>query len=138
MIWVGCVLARTIVGARASTYPTVDRSKAMSNVISYKGYTARIDYDDEDRIITGRLAGIRDGVGFHSDTVEGLREAFHEAVEDYLKACAKIGKEPQRGYSGQMMFRVNPEVHRRAAVAAELAGKSLNQWAEEVLGKAAG
>ena len=36
------------------------------------------------------------------------------------------------------MFRVNPDVHRRAALAAELAGKSLNQWAEEVLGKAAG
>jgi predicted HicB family RNase H-like nuclease len=37
-----------------------------------------------------------------------------------------------------MMFRVSPEVHQRAAKAAELAGKSLNQWAEEVLGKAAG
>ena len=110
----------------------------MTNVMSYKGYLARIDYDDEDGIITGRLAGIRDGVGFHADTVEGLRAAFHEAVEDYLETCAKIGKEPQRAYSGQMMFRVNPEVHRRAALAAELAGKSLNQWAEEVLGKAAG
>jgi hypothetical protein len=31
-----------------------------------------------------------------------------------------------------------PEVHQRAAKAAELAGKSLNQCAEEVLGKAAG
>jgi predicted HicB family RNase H-like nuclease len=110
----------------------------MSNVMSYKGYLARIEYDDEDGIFTGRLAGIRDGVGFHADTVEGLREAFHEAVEDYLETCAKIGKEPQRAYSGQMMFRVNPEVHRKAALAAELAGKSLNQWAEEVLGKAAG
>ena len=110
----------------------------MTNVMSYKGYLARIDYDDEDGIITGRLAGIRDGVGFHADTVEGLRAAFHEAVEDYLEMCARIGKEPQRAYSGQMMFRVNPEVHRRAALAAELAGKSLNQWAEEVLGKAAG
>ncbi len=110
----------------------------MSNVMSYKGYLARIDYDDEDGIITGRLAGIRDGVSFHADTVVELRAAFEEAVEDYLETCAKIGKEPQRAYSGQMMFRVNPEVHRRAALAAELAGKSLNQWAEEVLGRAAG
>ncbi|MFZ1347118.1 MAG: toxin-antitoxin system HicB family antitoxin [Tabrizicola sp.] len=31
------------------------------------------------------------------------------------------------------MSLVNPEVHRKAA----LAGKSLNQWAEEALGKAA-
>ena len=41
-------------------------------------------------------------------------------------------------FSGQMMLRVNPEVHRKAALAAELAGKSLNQWAEEVLGKVMG
>ena len=68
----------------------------------------------------------------------GRRAAFHAAVADYLETCAKIGKEPQRAYSGQMMFRVNPEVHRRAVIAAELAGKSLNQWAEEVLGRAAG
>ena len=30
------------------------------------------------------------------------------------------------------------EVHRKAALAAELSGKSLNQWAEEVLDRAAG
>lgn len=83
------------------------------------------------------LAGIRDGVGFHGDTVEGLCTAFHEAVEDYIETCAKIGKEPQKAYSGQVMFRVSPEVHRKAALAAELAGKSLNQWAEDVLDRAA-
>lgn len=110
----------------------------MTNSMTYKGYAARIDYDDEDGIFTGRIAGIRDGVGFHADTVDGLRAAFHEAVEDYLETCAKIGKEPQKAYSGQMMFRVDPEVHRKAALAAELAGKSLNAWAEEVLAKAAG
>ena len=110
----------------------------MTNSMSYKGYSARIEYDDDDEIFTGRLAGIRDGVGFHADTVEALREAFHDAVEDYIETCAKIGKEPQKAFSGQVMFRVNPEVHRKAALAAELAGKSLNQWAEEVLDRAAG
>ena len=88
--------------------------------------------------LPGRLAGIRDGVSFHAETVEALRDAFHEAVEDYIETCAKVGKEPQKAYSGQVMFRVDPEVHRRAAVAAELSGKSLNQWAEEVLDRAAG
>lgn len=104
--------------------------------MSYKGYSARVEYDDEDGIFTGRIAGIRDGVGFHADSVAELREAFHEAVEDYLEACARIGKEPQKAFSGQMMFRVNPELHRKAVVAAELAGKSLNQWAEDVLNRA--
>ena len=85
----------------------------------------------------GTFAGIRDGVGFHADSVEDLKEAFHEAVDDYVETCAKIGKEPQKPYSGRVMFRVDPEVHRKAALAAELSGKSLNQWAEEVLNNAA-
>lgn len=110
----------------------------MTNVMSYKGYSARIAYDDEDGILIGRIAGIEDGVGFHADNVEDLRTAFHEAVDDYLETCAKVGKAPQKPFSGRVMFRLDPEVHRKAALAAELAGKSLNQWAEEVLGRAAG
>jgi predicted HicB family RNase H-like nuclease len=109
----------------------------MTNTMSYHGYTARIEYDDADEIFVGHIAGIRDRVGFHADTVADLRDAFHEAVDDYVETCAKIGKEPQKAFSGQVMFRVSPEVHRKAALAAELAGKSLNQWAEEVLDRAA-
>jgi predicted HicB family RNase H-like nuclease len=109
----------------------------MTDAMTYKGYAARIEYDDADGLFTGRIAGIRDGVGFHADTVEGLRAAFREAVDDYLETCARVGKAPQRAFSGQVMFRIDPDLHRRAALAAELAGKSLNQWAEEALARAA-
>jgi len=110
----------------------------MTNSMTYKGYSARIAYDDDDEIFTGRIAGIRDGIGFHANTVDALRDAFHEAVEDYVETCAKLGKAPQKAFSGQVMFRVDPEIHRKAALAAELSGKSLNQWAEEVLDRATG
>ena len=56
----------------------------MTNTMNYKGYAARIEYDDEDAIFTGRIAGIRDGVGFHADTVEGLREARCPSRRDLL------------------------------------------------------
>jgi predicted HicB family RNase H-like nuclease len=36
------------------------------------------------------------------------------------------------------MFRVDPSTHARAALAAQLRGLSLNQWAEEALNKQAG
>ena len=110
----------------------------MTNTMSYKGYSARVEYDDDDGIFSGRIARLRDGVGFHADTVEGLREASYEAVEDYLETCARIRKAPQRAFSGQVMFRISPEVYRKAALAAELTGKSLNQWADEVPDRAAG
>lgn len=103
------------------------------NTMSYKGYSARIEFDEEDEIFVGRIAGIADVVGFHAESVAELKAAFHEAVDDYVETCTKIGKEPQKPYSGKVMFRVKPETHRKAAIAAELSGKSLNQWAEDVL-----
>ncbi|WP_413206804.1 type II toxin-antitoxin system HicB family antitoxin [Rhodospirillum sp. A1_3_36] len=54
-------------------------------------------------------------------------------MDDYLETCVKIGKDPQKPFSGRVMFRISPEPHRKAVISAELAGKSLNQWAEEVL-----
>src|SRR5262245_43411840 len=102
----------------------------------YKGYPARIEFDADDMIFTGRIAGIRDVVGFHADTVADLIAAFHEAVDDYIDICAKAGKDPHKPYSGNLMLRIGPEVHSKAAIAAELAGKSLNQWTEEVLAEA--
>jgi predicted HicB family RNase H-like nuclease len=107
------------------------------NAMRYENYSAHIEFDDEDGIFVGRILGVSDRVSFHATDVEGLRAAFHEAVDDYIAACAKIGKSPQKAFSGKLMLRVDPEVHAKAALAAELAGKSLNQWSEEVLDKAA-
>lgn len=70
----------------------------MTDRMTWKGYAARIEYDAEDGIFTGHVAGIRDGVGFHAEKVEGLRAAFQEAVEDYLETCATLGKAPQRPF----------------------------------------
>ena len=108
----------------------------MMNVLEYKGYSARVELDPDDECFVGRLAGINDIVGFHGETIAELKAAFHEAVDDYVETCSKAGKPPERPYSGKVMFRISPEVHARAALAAELKGVSLNQWAEEVLAKA--
>jgi predicted HicB family RNase H-like nuclease len=105
--------------------------------MNYKGYFARIEFDPDDEIFVGHLAGINDVVGFHADNVADLKAAFEAAVDDYIKACAKAGKAPEKPYSGKVMFRVDPEIHARAALAAQLAGKSLNQWAEEAIKTAA-
>jgi predicted HicB family RNase H-like nuclease len=104
--------------------------------MTYQGYAARIEYSDEDGCFVGHVAGIRDVVGFHGESVAELRAAFEEAVDDYLETCAKVGKPPQRPYSGKLMLRIPPEVHAHAAMMAEARGKSLNQWAAEVMANA--
>ena len=105
----------------------------MKNVLTHKGYSARIELDADDQIFFGRIADIDDGVGFHGESVPELVAAFHEAVNDYLETCAKIGKSPEKPYSGKLMLRVAPAVHAVAVKAARLSGKSLNQYSEEVL-----
>ncbi|HWK44354.1 MAG TPA: type II toxin-antitoxin system HicB family antitoxin [Stellaceae bacterium] len=103
------------------------------NKLSYGGFMARVEFDAEDGLFVGRIAGINDVVGFHADTVASLIETFHEAVDDYVMTCERLGREAQKPYSGKLMFRVAPETHATAALAAEMAGKSLNQWGEEAL-----
>jgi predicted HicB family RNase H-like nuclease len=108
------------------------------NTLSYKGYLAHVDFDDEDNLLVGRIVGIEDGVTFHSDNVAELEASFREAVEDYLETCTKIGKTPELSYSGRLTLEVDPELHRRAARAAEKAGLDLTQWAREALEDAIG
>ena len=107
------------------------------NAMSYRGYAARIEYSDEDECFVGHVAGVSDVVGFHGDSVTELRAAFEEAVDDYLETCERLGRAPQRPYSGKLMLRVPPEVHAAVATRAEVSGKSINQWATEVLSEAA-
>ena len=68
------------------------------NMMSYKGYAARIEYSDEDGCFIGHVAGIRDVVGFHGESVTELRSSFEEAVDDYLATCEKLNRSPQRPY----------------------------------------
>jgi predicted HicB family RNase H-like nuclease len=70
------------------------------NVMNYQGYAARIEYSEEDGLFVGHIAGIKDIVGFHGESVQELRAAFEEAVVDYLDTCAKLGRAPQKPYSG--------------------------------------
>ena len=107
------------------------------NTITYKGYTSRVDFDENDSILVGKLLGINDLVSFHADNVADLRSAFHEAVDDYIQACAQIGKAPQKPASGKLMLRVDPAIHSAALIAAQASGVSLNQWASRVLQQAA-
>jgi predicted HicB family RNase H-like nuclease len=106
------------------------------NTMTYKGYAARIEYSDEDGCFIGHIAGIKDVIGFHAESVNELRVAFEEGVDDYLATCEKVGRAPQKPYSGKLMLRVPPEVHARAAMMAEAHGMSINQWAADVLSKA--
>lgn len=107
------------------------------NTMTYKGYTARIEFDERDNIFVGRVLGLRAIISFHGETVSELRSEFQAAIDDFLRDCEEQGVSPEKPASGKLMLRVPPEVHGAALVAAQASGKSLNQWAAEVLKQAA-
>jgi predicted HicB family RNase H-like nuclease len=110
----------------------------MSSRLVHRGYSAKVEFDAEDRLFFGRVAGIEDGVGFHADTVDGLVAAFEAAVDDYIETCVRAGKAPEKPHSGKVMLRIDPALHAQVAAAARRSGRSLNQFGEDALRRAAG
>lgn len=105
----------------------------MKNAMTYKGYVARVEFDAKDRIFFGRVAGIRDIITFHGETVNKLEAAFKKAVNHYINACARLGEKPNKPCSGKLTLRISPSIHAEIASAAEASGKSLNKWIADTL-----
>lgn len=102
-------------------------------IMHHEGYEARIDVDEEAGIFHGEIINLRDVVTFEGSSVEELKRAFAESVEDYLAFCAERGEEPEKPYSGQFIVRADPLLHRELASTAKREGISLNKLVTKIL-----
>lgn len=107
------------------------------NTMTYQGYEAIIEYDEEAELFHGEVMNLRDVITFQGQSVGDLKKAFAESVEDYLAFCQERGEAPEKPYSGQFVVRVAPPLHRAVALAARKAGQSLNKWVAASLERAA-
>lgn len=98
-----------------------------SDLMKYKGYRAAISYDEHDRIFIGEVFGVSDSLNFHGYSIDELEKSFHDCIENYLEMCARIGKEPQKEFSGSFNVRTSPSLHAKAAEYGAENGYSLNQ-----------
>jgi len=103
--------------------------------MEYKGYFTKVEFDDEANIFHGEVINLRDVITFQGETVDELRQAFHDSVDDYLEFCAERGEEPEKPYSGKFIVRVEPELHKNIVIEARKNGKSLNAWVHDTLVK---
>lgn len=102
-------------------------------MLEHQGYLGRVEFDDEADVFHGEVVGIRDVVTFEGKSVDELRQAFHDSVEDYLAFCEERGESPDKPCSGKFVLRLGPELHRQANMLAAASGKSLNAWVTERL-----
>lgn len=105
-------------------------------MIEYKGYLGKIEFDDAANIFHGEVVNIRDVITFQGQSVDELRQAFEDSIEDYLAFCAERGEEPEEPFSGRITVQLSPEEHRRVILAAIKAGKRIDNWVADVLEQA--
>lgn len=101
--------------------------------MTHKGYSAKVEYDDECSVFRGEIMDINDLIVFHADSVDTLKAAFRDAVDDYLEHCLEIGRTPEKPYSGKFSVRISPDLHRRVALFASLSNTSINCVVTEAL-----
>ena len=107
-------------------------------MLEYGGYTGVVEFDPHLRRFTGHVVDLRDEIYFEGDTVAELEASMRRAVDHYLVVCEKRGETPERPYSGKLMVRTSPSVHRAVALAAVREHRSMNEWVEKKLAEAAG
>ena len=101
--------------------------------MTYKGYRAKVELDDEAGVFHGEVINTRDVITFQGTSVKELKRAFEDSVDDYLEFCASRGEDPEKPFFGKILVRVPPEVHRRIMTEARRQGKSLNAYVAEKL-----
>lgn len=80
-------------------------------MIEYKGYLVKIELDDEANIFHGEVVNIRDVITFQGRSVDELRQAFEDSIEDYIEFCISRGEQPERPFSGRFTVHLSPEDH---------------------------
>ena len=105
----------------------------MNSMMEYKGYRARIEYDDVEKTFNGEVWGINDSLSFEGNSVSKLTKAFHDCIENYIDFCKQCGKTPEKEFKGVFNIRINPDAHKKAALEAEQEGITMNQFVAQAI-----
>ena len=81
----------------------------MKNLLEYKGYHTKIEFDSEDLVFRGKIEGIKDLVNFESSDISMVEEEFHAAVDEYLefldsKEMEQLKEEIKMTRLGRMLY----------------------------------
>jgi predicted HicB family RNase H-like nuclease len=90
----------------------------MSSAITlmrYKGFFGSINASIDDNCLFGKLEFIRPLVNYEGNTPTELKQAFEEAVDDYVSDCEARKIEPEKPFKGSFNIRIGEDRHMRVA-----------------------
>ena len=110
----------------------------MSNMLQHRGYLGSVLYSDEDETFHGRLEHIRDLVTYEGSDAASLKNAFREAVDDYLRLCEEQGRSPDVPLGNGLQEAARSDVLREQILALALhddpqKGVLFERWLVETL-----
>lgn len=105
----------------------------MKNILEYKGYHTKIEFDSDALVVRGKIEGIKDLVNFESSDLALIEKEFHAAVDEYLEFCKEVGKKPDKEYKGTFNIRISPELHKELVLVALKNGDTLNATVEKAI-----
>jgi len=105
----------------------------MKNTMTYRGYTALLEYDEKKYGFSGKILYIRRSISFEGETLKEFRAAFKLEVDEYIRFCKQRDIKPDKPFKGSFNVRISPELHRKASMKAEQEGISLNKIVENAI-----
>ncbi|NLK46906.1 MAG: type II toxin-antitoxin system HicB family antitoxin [Treponema sp.] len=105
----------------------------MKDILQYKDFIGSVHFNADDEIFFGKIEGVDDLVSFEGSSVSELKQAFEEAVEDYIILCKDNGKKIEKSYKGSFNVRIAPELHKKAKMLSVMQGISLNQFIQKAV-----
>jgi predicted HicB family RNase H-like nuclease len=67
-------------------------------------------------------------VYYEGETMAELKQAFTDAVDDYLALCMDKDMEPEKAFKGSFNVRPGADRHKKIAVFAAKHGQSINEF----------
>ena len=105
----------------------------LNNLLRYKGYHARVEYDPSADAFHGRVLGTRDVIDFYGHTPDELRAELKNSVDEYLAWCEEEGDKPEKSWTGKLTIRPDEALRRRLVIAAAATDQSINKFVTGVL-----
>jgi predicted HicB family RNase H-like nuclease len=99
--------------------------------LGYKGYAGSIEYSQEDKMLFGKVLGMKGLISYERVTGPALEKDFRHAIDEYLKDCEEAGISPMVPFKGSFNVRINPSLHKDAVLKAEELKTNLNDFVSE-------
>ena len=97
-------------------------------VLKYKNFIGSVEYSETDKILFGKVLGIRGLISYEGQNVEELEQDFRAGVDEYLEICTEKGIKPQKSFTGTFNVRIPSDTHSMAVVKAQELGINLNTF----------